>query len=148
MKTTLRALGALIAALITAGCGTMSVNPLVQFVDDAGTTTAIKTRLASEGGLSSMTAIGVETDNDMVRLTGTVVDDAERLRVERIARQVAGDNRVISDLRVAGSASASPGTPAPAAVTPTRAPKTPSAPTSPGAPKSSSAPATPTAQKR
>jgi hypothetical protein len=148
MKTTLRSLGALTAALIMAGCGTMSVNPLVQFADDAGMTTAIKTKLATEGGLSSVTAIGVETENDMVRLTGTVVDDAERLRVERIARQVAGDNRVISDLRVAGSVSASPSTPAPAAVTPASAPNTPSAPKSPGAPKSSGAPAAPTVQKQ
>jgi hypothetical protein len=107
MKTTLRSLGALSVALVLTGCGTMSVNPVVQFFDDSGTTTAIKTRLATEGGLSSITSVGVSTTDDMVRLTGTVADDAERLRVESIARAVAGDNRVISDLRVA-SVSASP----------------------------------------
>ena len=107
MKRTLRSIGALAtAALALAGCGTMTVNPLVQFFDDSGTTTAIKTRLATEGGIGSLTGIGVRTRDDVVTLTGTVADDSERQRVEAIARRVAGDNRVISELKVANSASA------------------------------------------
>ena len=108
MKRTLRSIGALAtAALALAGCGTMTVNPLVQFFDDSGTTTAIKTRLATEGGIGSLTGIGVRTRDDVVTLTGTVADDTERQRVEAIARRVAGDNRVLSELKVANSASAS-----------------------------------------
>jgi osmotically-inducible protein OsmY len=44
----------------------------------------------------------------MVRLTGTVADEAERQRVESIARSLAGDNRVVSELQVAGAPSAAP----------------------------------------
>jgi osmotically-inducible protein OsmY len=108
MKTTLRSIGALAAVTVAlTGCGTMSVNPVAQFLDDSGTTTAIKTRLATEGSIGSLTGIGVSTRNDVVTLTGTVADDSERQRVEGLARRIAGDNRVISELKVANSASAS-----------------------------------------
>lgn len=36
-----------------------------------------------------------------MRLTGTVADEAERQHLESIARSVAGDNRVVSELSVA-----------------------------------------------
>ena len=111
MKRTLGSIGAFVTVtLLFAGCGTMTVNPIVQFLDDTGTTTAIKTRLAAEGRLSSLTSVGVHTSDDVVRLTGTVADDAER--VEAIARRIAGDNRGVSELHVTNSASASisPGT--------------------------------------
>jgi BON domain-containing protein len=108
MKTTLRSLGALTVTVLLTGCGTMSVNPLVQYLDDTGTTTAIKRQLATEAGLRSVTGIGVHTRDDMVTLTGTVATDAERLQIENIARRVAGDNRVISDLRVENIVAASP----------------------------------------
>ena len=108
MKRTLRSLGALVTvALAVAGCGTLTVNPIVQFVDDTSTTTAIKNRLAMEHGIRSLATIGVHTTNDVVRLTGTVADEAERQQVEAIARRIAGDNRVVSELRVASGTSAS-----------------------------------------
>ena len=108
MKTTLRSLGALTVTVLMAGCGTMSVNPLVQFLDDTGTTTQIKSKLATEAGIGSVAGIGVHTRDDMVTLTGTVASDAERLRIENVARRVAGDNRVISELRVQNAVAASP----------------------------------------
>ena len=108
MKTTLRSLGALTVTVLLTGCGTMSVNPLVQFLDDTGTTTQIKSKLATEAGVGSVTGIGVHTRDDMVTLTGTVASDAERLRIENVARRVAGDNRVISELRVQNAVAASP----------------------------------------
>ena len=108
MKTTLRSIAALAAvAVALTGCGTMTVNPVAQFLDDSGTTTAIKTRLATEDGLGSLTGIGVTTHNDVVRLTGSVSDESQRARVESIARRIAGDNRVISEIHVTNSASAS-----------------------------------------
>ena len=107
MNTMLRSLSVLGVAVALAGCGTMSVNPIVQFLDDTGTTTAIKTRLATEGSFGSITGIGVHTSGDIVRLTGTVTDESQRQQAEAIARRIAGDNRVMSELRVASSASAS-----------------------------------------
>ena len=109
MKTTLRSIAALaVLAVALAGCGTMTVNPIAQFLDDSATTTAIKTRLATEGSLGSLTGIGVSTRDDVVRLTGTVATNAERQQVESIARRIAGDNRVASELQVTESVSASP----------------------------------------
>ena len=107
MNTMIRSLGVLAVAVALAGCGTMSVNPIVQFLDDTGTTTAIKTRLATEGSFGSITSIGVHTSGDVVRLTGTVADESQRQQAEAIARRIAGDNRVVSELHVASSVSAS-----------------------------------------
>jgi osmotically-inducible protein OsmY len=101
-----RSLGLLAAVVALSGCASLS-NPVVQFVHDSSTTTEIKTRLAM-GGPGSLMNVGVQTTDDMVRLTGTVPDEGERRRVEAIAREVAGDNRVINDLRVAGGPAASP----------------------------------------
>lgn len=101
-----RSIGVLTMTLALAGCTSLR-EPIVQFFDDSSTTTAIKTRLAMDGP-GSLTGIGVHTSDDMVRLTGTVADEAERRRVESIARDIAGDNRVISELRTATSPSAAP----------------------------------------
>jgi osmotically-inducible protein OsmY len=95
-----------IAVLALAGCS--MTEPFVQLVNDSAMTTEIKTRLATDAHLSTLTAIGVHTSNDMVRLTGTVADEAERQRVETIARRLAGDNRVLSELQVAGGPTAAP----------------------------------------
>jgi len=129
MNRTLRSLGALLTVAATAaGCGTMTVNPIVQYLDDTSTTTAIKARLATDAGMGSLTGVGVTTRDDVVRLTGTVADNAQRQYVETIARHIAGDNRVISELQVASSVSASPTTEtalqpaAPPAATPAPAP--------------------------
>jgi osmotically-inducible protein OsmY len=106
MKTMLKAFGVITTAgLALAGCGTLTVNPIVQYVDDTATTTAIKAQLATEAGIGSMTGVGVRTADDVVVLTGTVANDSERQRIERVARRIAGDNRVTSELRVAGGPS-------------------------------------------
>ena len=102
-----RSIGMLAATLALAGCTSLR-EPIVQFFNDSSTTTEIKTRLAMDGRLAHVVTLGVHTSGDMVRLTGTVADEAERQRVEAIARDVAGSNRVISDLKVAGSPSAAP----------------------------------------
>ena len=109
MARMVRSLGVLgAAALALSGCATMT-DPFVQLVNDTSMTTAIKARLATDARVSTLTGIGVHTSDDMVRLTGIVADDAERRHVETIARRLAGDNRVISELQVAGGTSASPG---------------------------------------
>ena len=91
MTRMMRVIGVLgTAALGLAGCASMT-DPFVQLVNDSTMTTEIKTRLATEGNLGTLTKVGVHTSNDMVRLTGTVADEAERQRVETIARRLAGD---------------------------------------------------------
>jgi osmotically-inducible protein OsmY len=93
-------------ALALTGCA--MTEPFVQLVNDSHMTTSIKTRLATDAHLSTLTAVGVHTSNDMVHLTGTVADEAERQQVETIARSLAGDNRVVSELQVVGAPAASP----------------------------------------
>lgn len=108
MTRMMRAIGVFgTAALALAGCSTMT-DPFVQLVNDSTMTTEIKTRLATDAHLGTLTKVGVHTSNDMVRLTGAVADEGERQRVEMIARRLAGDNRVISELQVAGGPAASP----------------------------------------
>lgn len=94
-------------AMAVTGCASVR-DPVVQFFNDTTTTSEIKTRLATEARLGTLSSVGVETSGDWVRLTGTVASEAERRQVESIARSVAGDNRVISELRVAGSPAAAP----------------------------------------
>jgi osmotically-inducible protein OsmY len=55
-----------------------------------------------------MTGIKVRTTDDMVWLTGTVATEAQRQQADAIARRIAGDNRVVNQLIVTGSPSASP----------------------------------------
>jgi len=95
-----RPIGVLAAMLVLTGCTSVH-QPIVQFFNDTSTTTEIKTRLAMDGRPGSLASIGVSTSDDMVQLSGTVASEADRQRVESIARDVAGDNRVISHLRVA-----------------------------------------------
>jgi len=107
MTRLIRALGVLgTVAVVVAGCGSLT-DSLVQAVNDTTLTTEIKTEIAKTEGMSTLTHIGVKTDEDQVRLTGTVADEAQRQRVETIARRKAGDNRVVSELMVAGSPAAS-----------------------------------------
>jgi osmotically-inducible protein OsmY len=107
MTRLIRSVAVLAVVAGLTGCASVR-DPIVQFFNDSSTTTEIKTRLAMDGQLGSITSFGVQTTDDRVRLTGTVADEAERQRVERIARDVAGANRVVSELKVAGSASAAP----------------------------------------
>ena len=66
-----------------------------QVLSDAAMTTAIKSKLAREEHLGTITDIGVSTTDDMVTLTGTVADETERQRFAEIARQIAGDNKLV-----------------------------------------------------
>ena len=55
------------AALASTDCA--MTEPFVQFVNDSHMTTSIKTRLATDAHLSTLTAVGVHTSDDVVRLT-------------------------------------------------------------------------------
>jgi osmotically-inducible protein OsmY len=81
-------------------------------VNDVTTTSTIKTRLARMQGMSTMTQVRVTTRDDMVYLTGTVADEAERKRIDAIARDVAGDNRVVNNLAVTRGAAVGAASPA------------------------------------
>jgi len=84
----------LVPVLALAGCTAGMRLSAEQVLSDAAMTT-IKSKLAREERLGTITDIGVSTTDDMVTLTGTVADETERQRIAEIARQIAGDNKLV-----------------------------------------------------
>ena len=99
-------------ALALAGCTAGMRLSTEQVLRDAAMTIAIKSKLAREERFGAITDIGVSTTDDMVTLTGTVADETERQRIAEIARQIAGDNKLVDATTVAGSPAAAPRGPA------------------------------------
>lgn len=99
----LAALGSLaVAAALMGGCAGGDFSP-AQLANDVTMTTTVKTRLATAVGMDTLTRVHVRTTGDMVFLTGSVKDEATAARIDRIARNVAGDNRVTNELTVDGA---------------------------------------------
>ncbi|MGH7390337.1 MAG: BON domain-containing protein [Candidatus Rokuibacteriota bacterium] len=103
----LASLGSIVGtALLLSGCSSFSDLSPGQLVNDMTMTTSVKSRLATAEGMGSLTGVHVRTDNDMVYLTGTVTDDAARARIDKLVRNVAGDNRVTNQLEIEDGTSA------------------------------------------
>ena len=60
----------------------------------------VKARLASEGGLSTLTEMDVTVDGSVVTLTGTVASEDQKKAVETAAAEVDGVTKVRNRLRV------------------------------------------------
>jgi hyperosmotically inducible protein len=89
------------AALLAVGCRT-NESPEGQ-VDDVQITAQVKSKLAADVGLSTVTNISVNSTNGIVTLAGQV-DSAEiRAKAESAARSVPKVVRVIDNLQVAPS---------------------------------------------
>lgn len=72
---------------------------LLQKVKDATTTAQIKTRLIGNANIAARD-IDVDTENNMVRLTGEVRSDTEKQLAEFIARNTSGVESVINALEI------------------------------------------------
>jgi len=70
-----------------------------QYVDDASITANIKARHAEDKSVR-VTAIGVETKNGVVQLSGFTPSNTEKVRAEEIARTVPGVKSVKNDIIV------------------------------------------------
>jgi len=84
MNRTLRSLGALLTVAATAaGCGTMTVNPIVQYLDDTSTTTAIKARLGSRhiGSIAADDPVWETVAHALAQLCHAVVCAACPMRI-------------------------------------------------------------------
>jgi len=89
------------AALMLVSCRT-NESPEKQ-VDDVEITAQVKSKLASDVGLSSVTNIAVNSTNGVVTLSGQV-DTAElKAKAEAAAKSVPNVVRVINNLQVASS---------------------------------------------
>ena len=74
------------ATIVSTGCSVARNQQTVgAYVDDAGITTAVKTRMAEDKTVSA-TSISVETLNGTVQLSGFAKSQAEKNQAENIAR--------------------------------------------------------------
>lgn len=97
----LRLLGAASSLVLALqGCSEITGRSLPQMVSDVTLTTQLKSRLALTEGTGTLTRVHVRTYDDSVELSGVVANDAARQRIEREARRLAGDNRVVNNLAV------------------------------------------------
>jgi osmotically-inducible protein OsmY len=67
---------------------------------DARTTAAIKTKLSTEVGLSTLNNISVNTSDGLVTLSGTVTSHEDVAKAVRVALETEGVHKVVSTLQV------------------------------------------------
>jgi osmotically-inducible protein OsmY len=85
--------------LASAGCQSTHGQSTSSYWDDTSITTAVKARLASDQ-MGTVTRIDVETTRGIVHLNGVVDSTAEKARLEQVAANVEGVNRVVNNLQV------------------------------------------------
>jgi len=94
------------ATILTVACRT-NESPEGQ-VDDAQITAQVKSKLATEVGLSTVTNISVNSTNGVVTLAGQVDSAPAKAKAEAAAQSVRNVVRVIDDLQVVSSARQGP----------------------------------------
>ena len=94
------------ATILTVACRT-NESPEGQ-VDDAQITAQVKSKLATEVGLSTVTNISVNSTNGVVTLAGQVDSAPAKAKAEAAAKSVRNVVRVIDDLQVVSSARQGP----------------------------------------
>jgi osmotically-inducible protein OsmY len=85
-------------AALLCGCRT-NESPEGQ-VDDLEITTQLKTKLAADVGLSSVTNIAVNSTNGVVTLSGQVDSEEAKAKAETAARAVPKVVRVVNNLQI------------------------------------------------
>ncbi len=86
-------------ALVAAGCASRGQQSVGEYVDDAATTTRVKTRLIEDDVIRAF-QLRVDTLASVVRLTGTVKTQAQRERAAEVARATSGVKDVRNDIVV------------------------------------------------
>lgn len=96
LRTTL---GILLTMLVLAGCQTATGRTAGTVVDDGSTTAAVKSKLAADRP-ANLAAVGVNTVNGVVHLTGVVETPAQRARAEQLAREIRDVRQVVNNIQV------------------------------------------------
>jgi hyperosmotically inducible protein len=91
--------GAALMAFAGAGCASRGQQSVGEYVDDAATTTRLKTKLI-EDDLIRAFQIRVETLGGVAKLTGTVRTQAQSQRAEDVARATYGVKEVRNEIVV------------------------------------------------
>lgn len=69
-------------------------------MDNAGLTAKVKSKLAADGKLSTLTNIDVDSNNGIVTLSGSVPSNEYKQMAARLAMQVDGVKRVENNLKI------------------------------------------------
>lgn len=93
----------LVVVALASGCTALTGKSAGTNVDDAGITASVKTNLASERGMQTLTSVDVDTNSGVVSLNGVVESTTAKQRAMDIAQQTAGVKRVINNLQVAAT---------------------------------------------
>jgi hyperosmotically inducible periplasmic protein len=91
----------LFSLILASGCTALTGKTAGTNVDDATITASVKTNLAAERGMQTLTAIDVDTNEGIVSLNGVVESPAAKQRAVEIARQTSGVAKVVNNLQVA-----------------------------------------------
>jgi hyperosmotically inducible periplasmic protein len=91
----------LFSFVLVSGCTALTGKTAGTNVDDATITASVKTNLASERGMQTLTAIDVDTNDGVVSLNGVVDSSTAKERAVEIASQTSGVAKVINNLQVA-----------------------------------------------
>jgi hyperosmotically inducible protein len=87
-------------ATLACGCTRNDTTVLKNKLDDAEVTTAVKTKLATDEGLRTLTGIHVNSSNGVVTLAGEVPSSEDSSKAERLAASVDGVTKVRNDLHL------------------------------------------------
>ncbi len=99
-KTTWAALAASMILVLSSGCAvTRGQETLGSYLDDAGITTAVKSRFYEDKDVAG-SSISVETLNGTVLLSGFAKNTLERNKAESIARSGKGVTSVRNEIAV------------------------------------------------
>jgi hyperosmotically inducible periplasmic protein len=102
MQSFSRALSIVLLSLMLAtGCTAVTGKTAGTNIDDASITTSVKTNLAAERGMQTLTSVDVDTNQGVVSLNGVVDSAAAKARAAEVAAKTSGVHRVINNLQVA-----------------------------------------------
>jgi len=85
------------ALLVTIGCS--STQSAGREIDDATITTKVEAKMTEDPNVSAFN-VDADTNNGVVRLSGTVKTQEARAEAEKLARNTEGVKRVINDIKV------------------------------------------------
>ena len=85
--------------LVLAAVGCSSTQTVGEELDDATITTKVEAKMAGDPDVSAFN-VDVDTNEGVVRLSGTVEKPEARAEAEKLARETEGVRRVINDIKV------------------------------------------------
>ncbi len=119
MFRTIRLIGlAVLRVTLVSACTTMTGRTAGRYIDDKTITAKVKTKLATEDQLSTLTRVNVDTNNGVVTLMGIVPDMSSKEKADQVASTTEGVRGVNDLLQVQGQAASAPYAPTTAVVPP------------------------------